>query len=192
MKFQSEADLKKHEPKFLWKSPIFYRVEKKQGGVAFDLSLLPLKAIVGYVILFSLLVAFGIVELLYHWPLYAAIAPILICGFVLTCLEIFRRKKFAGCHLELSQNKCIIITPGKTLEIHPLVEVCVSNRHVKRDGSGIYDGDSELFLVTIDKLGERLFFPLAKAGISGGMSYFAKDIARCANCKYRTEKISKL
>ena len=188
MTLLTESDLTKGEPAFLWRSPLSYELESKGSSRRLVFGRLSRAARFSFIGLFAVLALVGIIEIIIGWPLYAAILPLAITSIGVWAASI-RRRRFAGCQVEVTPEGVTIMSPTNQWKLSPVVEVRVENRWKRRDGSFIVDGDSELFLAIEETPGRKLFFPLANSGVLRDLDALAADIASSAGCQVNKQLV---
>jgi hypothetical protein len=89
---------------------------------------------------------------------------------------------------KLTPGACLIHTAEREVPIQSLAEVLVQIRYISRSGHPLAEGDDELYLVTADEKGQRMFYPLAE---NGAAEWLGRHIAKGAKCELVKEHIRK-
>jgi hypothetical protein len=175
----TEADLSAREPKFLWRSPYPYHKSQEGECIRFIFGRSRKATIVKAVVLTSLVVV-GALEISAGGPLYGAIIPPVVFVFA-TCYAGWRRRQhFENAQLDASPRRCIVSNGVDKMFLPSVIEIRVENRWRNRKGTGVVDGNAELFIVT-EAEGEKRFFPLGDSGVLRDLDQLGNDLA--AACK---------
>jgi len=182
MRFLNAVELEKSEPSFLWRSLLSYETTKNTECAKFHFDRVSRSARLSVTGLFITLILAGIVEMFYGWPLYAPLLPLIVIGVGIRWQSSVRHKRFKECWIELKRGHCAIINVRDRWDVNPLLEVLIQNRWRHRDGSFIVNGESELYLITQNPQGHKLYFPLGQSGVLRDLDALAADISRATSC----------